>query len=111
MTSPLGLFTEYASLRSRVFPLLVDTPIFKRDSVSLILPEGFTVGETPKTMESESEFGRYRLGTIHADRTLEIRREAQIPPQRVETDAYEDFRNFTRAIDEAEQQEILIETR
>jgi len=102
----LDLLSEYASLPSRQYPLLLDAQEFRRDRVRVRIPEGLRVTGLPSPTERDSGYGRYGLSaTVDGDRLL-LERTVAIPPRRVEVAEYPDLRRFLQEIDDAERAEV-----
>lgn len=107
-TQPLGLLAEYGSLPSRRYALLFAMQSFQHDVVTIGLPEGWSAGPLPPAFDYEGEWGRYHLEARVEKGELVIDRRALFPSHRVEPEEYIDFREFTRAVDDAEEQEIML---
>ncbi len=103
---PLGLLTEYGSLPSRQFALLLDAQELRRDVLHIKLPEGLQASETPAAVDLQTPFGAYSLRTTLAPERVDVVREATIPPARVEVADYAAFREFARNVDDAESREL-----
>ena len=102
----LALAAEYASLEARAFPMLVDLEGIVRDRITLRVPEGLEISELPPDSYLDTFFGRYRASARVEEGALVLERIVDIPPQRIETLDYADFRVFARQIEAAERQEI-----
>ncbi len=102
----LDLLSEYASLPTRQYPLLLDAQEFRRDRVRIRIPEGLRVSTLPAPVARDNGYGRYALAaTVDGDR-LVLERTVAIPPRRVEPPEYTDLRRFLQEIDDAERAEI-----
>jgi tetratricopeptide (TPR) repeat protein len=102
----LDLLSEYASLPSRQYPLLLDAQEFRRDRVRVRIPDGLRVAALPPPAERDSAYGRYGLAaTVDGDR-LALERTVAIPPRRIEVTEYPDLRRFLQEIDDAERAEV-----
>jgi hypothetical protein len=109
VTGALAIFSEYASLAARRFPLLVDAQELREDRLRVTLPAGLALHDPPPALALRSDFGRYELDArLDDEGALVLERRAHIGPQRVEPERYDDFRRFARAIHEAESQEITL---
>lgn len=105
---PLGLLSEFGSLPSRRFALLLDAQEFRRDVLRVALPPGLAASEAPAPVNTSGPFGSYSLRAALTPGAVEIVREATIPPARVEPTDYPAFRDFARAVDDAESRELLL---
>ncbi|RMF72703.1 MAG: tetratricopeptide repeat protein [Acidobacteria bacterium] len=108
VTGRLPLLEEYASLPSRTQPLLFDLQSFRRDTVTVRLPPGVEVLDTPDPVTIDGPFGRYALEAVIRDGSVRIVREAALPPRRIEIDDYARFRDFARRVADAERAELLL---
>ncbi len=105
-----NLLGEYGTLPTRRQPLLLDAGIFRRDVLRIRLPEGLAPRDLPEPASISSPFGSLHLAARLTDGVLELRRELLVPYRRVEPgDEYQAFRNFARAVDEAEEMEVRVE--
>lgn len=110
VASPLGVFSEYAGQPGRRFALLFDMQEFRRDTMRLRIPDGLVLDDMPASLDLATDFGSYDLRVSRDGDHLVVLREVRLPPRRIEPGAYDDFRDFAGAIDEAERKELLLRT-
>ncbi len=105
---PLELLSEFAPLETRRHPLMLDVQGFRRDVTRIELEPGVTVTSLPEPVALENGFGRYELVARSAGDAVVVERVVRVPAQRIEPYDYAAFREFARAIDEAERHEIRL---
>jgi hypothetical protein len=104
---PSYLARRYAPSDRRLAALLVPyVPPLDLD-VELSLPAGATLA-APSVVRLEAPFGRFRQEITSRHGRLVLRRHLEMPTQRVDPRAYPGFVKFARAVDEAEQREIVL---
>ena len=104
-----NLLAEYGTLPIRRQPLLVDAGLFRHDRLRVRLPEGLAPAALPAPVDLETPFGSLHLAARFEDGVLELERRIEIPWRRVEPADYPAFRDFARAVDEAEAREVRVE--
>ncbi len=101
---PAALGASYATLPERQLPVAVLDPIDADLSLQIAFPEGYAVTEAPRAADLDSDFGALLLTprTSNKPNMAGLDRSLRFPIQRVSTEAYELFKKFTTAVDEAE---------
>jgi hypothetical protein len=105
----LGLRTALTSSATRHSPLLLDTAFLENAIFHLHLPQGVAVAVLPRDFAVHSEFGDYAVKFSYANGQLNVARQFEIPVQMIEAVHYRGFQDFVQKIDEAEQQQIILD--
>jgi tetratricopeptide (TPR) repeat protein len=78
------------------------------DTVTLHIPDGWTLAQGPEELLLKTRFGEYQLRVSRGPGELRITRRAAFRPQFVERDAYRDLVELARRIRETEEQQVVI---
>jgi len=107
--SPANLSRRFAEKSERKKPILLQ--LFERFCVraELKLPPGLAARSLPAPIDLQTPFGRYRWSAQQKSGALLISEELSLPPQRISPANYPAFVAFTRAVDQAQGRDLLIE--
>lgn len=108
VAGPLPLASEYGQRERRAYPMLLDLREKRIDRFEIDLPQGLGLAFEARDLSLSGPFGDYALEVSAEEQRLVIERRADIPPRRIEPDEYPAFREFSRAIEEVEKQELLL---
>jgi hypothetical protein len=95
---------------NRRFPFSVDKSANDRDTLSMILPEGFTTESLPASFHSETKFGNYSISTHEANGIITVVRSLELYKSEYPAQEYNQFRDFIISIQRAEKQKIILKT-
>src|SRR5439155_10100012 len=104
---PSLLLRRYVALPARTTTLQLGYLPPTQVHATLELPANARVS-APPDVRIETPFGRFVQRVRAPSGRLEIERSLEVPMQRIAPDAYARFIEFARAVDEAEQAELLI---
>ncbi len=104
----LGFAAEFASLPSRSQALFFDSSAFRKDSITLLLPEGLTVETLPEGFVYHGGLGDYALDVSVQEGLVTMTREAAFRSLRIEPEDYPQFRALALQLADAEQRELVL---
>lgn len=96
----LGLVSAYARLPERQYDLMVGPTRVMERSMVIEAPKGYGVIDLPKSTELSTRFGTLSVGVSGKDDTVHIVRRFELKVDRVTPDAYPEFVDFIRRVDE-----------
>jgi tetratricopeptide (TPR) repeat protein len=109
--SPIAarLVRRLAQIGERTQPLLIDTPELIATHVEIILPKGMHLKPGFAPSHLDTPFGAYDFNAREEDGKLIMDDNLRVPAQRVQPDRYAEFVRFARAVDDAQQSELIVE--
>jgi len=91
----------------RLYPVKMSPRAFN-EAVTVDLPEGFGVDETPEKLELETNFGRYSADWREQDGHLIFERKLLVKPSLTPAEEYDSVREFFEQIRDAEQAPVVL---
>jgi hypothetical protein len=106
-----GAVTEVPEkANNKKFPFSVDKSTNDRDTLSMILPEGFITESLPASFHAETKFGKFYISTHEANGIITVVRSLEIYKSEYPAREYIQFRDFMISIQRAEKQKIVLKT-
>jgi tetratricopeptide (TPR) repeat protein len=107
---PLRLAPRFSSGEHRTWPIVFRDVEHSRSRVTIHLGSRYRVKRLPVPLEIDDFLGRYRLACREeAGGAIVVEREVAFDPVRIPVERYESFLAWCRAIDEREEERILLE--
>jgi hypothetical protein len=100
--------TKLPSDTSRFFDIELDYDYLDMDTVTIRVPEGFTVEALPKEVKESSRFGSYSMQITYADATITLVRSVQQNSGRFSSDHYSELVKFYGAIQKADRAKVVL---
>jgi hypothetical protein len=107
--APGRLLRRWAQLAERTLPLLADSPDKLTSHVVLELPAGMHLRPGFKPSHLSTPFGRYSFDAREDSGKLLMDEELDVPAQRISPQAYPQFVQFARRVDDAQSSELIVE--
>ena len=96
-----SLTAAYAGASTRTLPIDLGFAFRKEQVLTVHVPAGWQLSQTPEDERIESPFGSAQLTTTFENGTLRTALSVTIDRIRIQPDEYEEFRQFTLAVDAA----------
>jgi hypothetical protein len=105
---PARLARRWLETAERQVPLLVEQPEVLSQRISIALPEGKHLRGAPKPVSLSTPFGAYQWSAREESGKLVIEESLSMPQQRVLPAQYPGFVEFSRAVDQAQSQDLVV---
>lgn len=105
---PLALGQRYVSLANRTTPLLINGNESSVTEVRMELPAGMKAVDLGQPANITGPFGTFKRAAKLEGNTLVLDEYAEVKQGRVSPESYADFVRFTAAVDQAQQQPMVV---
>lgn len=99
LVAPLNLLSRYASLPSRIHPLVIPADSLETTAVQVTLPTEFGAPRTPGDQNVTGPFGSYRADYTAKPGELDLTRTVELNANYITPAQYGAFRQFGEAVD------------
>jgi tetratricopeptide (TPR) repeat protein len=100
--------TDFSTKAERKFDVVLPVPSGVDETIEYVLPEGFALKHAPDDVRLDSEFGTYVKHYEHKGNILRVTRRLEVKVQRIPVAKYQAWREFTTAIDRADDERATI---
>jgi hypothetical protein len=94
--------------KNRKYPLQIDYPIHKMDSIDYQLPFGYQLSNLPKNQTINSKYGDYDLRFLQKDTKIEVIKSFVLNAGNWPLDQYKDFFKFVRSVYDIENYTYIV---
>ncbi len=84
---------------TRRFDIVLESGTFQSDTISMQIPEGYTLEQKPKTGDIISEYGSFKNTLVQENNTLKYIQTLEIKPGRYPASQFEEMKKFFNQID------------
>jgi hypothetical protein len=92
----------------REFPVQIDLPVYKIDTVDYYIPENYVVVSKPESDTVYSDYGEYNMLVMDFGNKIRIIKSFILYPGYYTNDQYKNFYNFFKMISQLENQNYII---
>jgi len=85
---------SFEPMESRKLSVQLDYPIYKRDTLSYVIPNGYYISNLPKKKSFQTKYGEYKLQFFPMKNRIKLVKSFLLYPQYITVDKYSDFYNF-----------------
>jgi len=94
--------------KNRKYPVQVDYPIYKIDTLIYSMPSGYQLNSLPKNQTLTSKYGRYDLRFSNINTTIEVVKSFELNPGSYPLSEYTDFFRFVKAVYDIENSSYIV---
>lgn len=95
-------------LENRLFPVVLNFEYFDRDSLVMVLPEGYNIERLPGDRKITTDFGEYILSTIKNDNSVVFIREFRTNRGRWPKESYNLLVDFYKSVVNLDNQKVVL---
>ncbi|MHC5080990.1 MAG: DUF3857 domain-containing protein, partial [Planctomycetota bacterium] len=103
------LCSRFAPTETRYHDLILGHPRRLERKVEIVLPKGWRVKRSPKSVTFSNEMAAYRLQIEHGPGRVTAHVEFELKAPRIPKAKYATFRRFCENVDRAEEEELILE--
>lgn len=100
--------SEFGTKSERKFDVVLPVPSGVDETIEYVLPEGYNLKHAPADVKVANEFGTYTKSYELKGNVLRVTRRLEVKTQRVPVEKYQAWREFTTAIDRADDEKATL---
>jgi transglutaminase-like putative cysteine protease/tetratricopeptide (TPR) repeat protein len=100
--------SEFGAKSERKFDVVLPVPSGVDETIEYALPEGYSLKHAPADVKLDTEFGTYTKTYEVKGNLLRVTRKLEVKVQRVPVEKYQAWRDFTTAIDRADDEKATL---